>query len=283
MKKIFLSILLAIMFAFSAYAQDPELHDSVQQSKYDFNQFGRETLGFTIQPTKWNGGDWLTFGLVSASTFLMIKTADEPIRNGILKNQQYYNSIPIKIGNMWGDWYPTVVIGGAFALHGLLDDNPLSNKIAFEIAQSGLYTEFVTQLVKHSSGRARPYNELGSSAFKPFSFLGWDFTSFPAGHTTWAFSLSTVLSRNTKHAWLKVLVYLPAALTFIARIYQDHHWTSDNFIGAALGYFIANWVVDQHEKPIETGSKKSQIEIRGLNIQPFVLGDSYGLGLTLHF
>ena len=77
----------------------------------------------------------------------------------------------------------------------------------------------------------------------------------PAGHTTWAFSLSTVLARNTKQDWLKVLAYLPAVLTFVARIYQDHHWTSDNFLGAALACFFANWVVDQHEK------KESIVEI----------------------
>lgn len=254
-KIIFLSLLLIIVCESSMFAQNSILANSTQQNKYNFSQFGNEAWDLIKQPTKWNGGDWLTFGLVSASTFLMIKTADEPIRNGILKNQQYYNSIPIKIGNMWGDWYPTVVIGSAFALHGLSNDNSPSKKIAFEIMQAGLYTEIVTQIVKHSFGRARPYKELGSTAFKPFSFLGWDFTSFPAGHTTWAFSLSTVLSRNAKQTWLKALAYLPAALTFIARVYQDHHWTSDNFIGAALGYFVANWVVDQHEK------KQSIVEV----------------------
>ena len=146
------------------------------------------------------------------------------------------------------DWYPTVIVAGGFALHGLLDDNISSKKIAFEVVQSALYTEIVTQIVKHAFGRARPYNELGPTAFKPFSFLGWDFTSMPAGHTSWAFSLSTVLSRNAKPVWLKVLAYLPAALTFVARVYQDHHWTSDNFLAATFGYFTASWVVDQHEK-----------------------------------
>ena len=59
--------------------------------------------------------------------------------------------------------------------------------------------------------------------------------------------LSTVLSRNAKPVWLKVLAYLPEALTFVSRVYQDQHWTSDDFLGAAVGYFIATWVVDLHE------------------------------------
>jgi membrane-associated phospholipid phosphatase len=247
-KKYYLSLFLVITYGSYLFAQNPVLQDSVQQFKYNFSQFGNETWDFIKQPTKWDGSDWLKLGLIGAGTFLIIETADEPIRDVVLKNQQYFNSVPIKIGNIWGDWYPTVIIAGGFALHGWLDDNSPSKKIAFEIVQAGLYTEIVTQLIKHSLGRARPYNELGATSFKPFSFLGWDFTSMPAGHSSWAFSLSTVLSRNVEPVWLKVAAYLPAALTFVARIYQDHHWTSDNFLAAALGYFIATWVVDQHEK-----------------------------------
>jgi membrane-associated phospholipid phosphatase len=247
-KKLFLSLILTIMCGTSLFAQNSVLGNSLQRNKYNFSQFGNETWDFIKQPTKWDGSDWLKLGIVSAATFLIMKTTDQPIRDAALKNQQYYNSVPIKIGNMWGDWYPTVIISGGLALHGWLDDNSSSKKIAFEVIQAGFYTEILTQIVKHSFGRARPYKELGPTALKPFSFLGWDFTSLPAGHTTWAFSLSTVLSRNAKQNWLKILAYIPAALTFVARVYQDHHWTSDNFLGAALGYFVATWVVDQHEK-----------------------------------
>ncbi len=245
-KKVFFSLFLIVIFGSSSFGQQ----------KYNFSQFGNETWNFIKQPTNWHGNDWLKLGLISAGTFLIMETSDDPIRKVVLKNQQYYNSIPIKIGNIWGDWYPTVIIASGFALHGLIDDNTSSKKIAFEVIQSGLYTEVVTQIIKHAFGRARPYNELGPSSFKPFSFLGWDFTSMPAGHTSWAFSLSTVLSRNAKQDWLKVLAYLPAGLTFIARIYHDKHWTSDNFLAAALAYFIATWVVDQHE------NKESMVEIR---------------------
>ena len=254
-KKIFLSLLLVIAYGSYLFAQNSVLQDSIQQFKYNFSQFGNETWDFIKQPTKWDGSDWLKLGLIGAGTFLILETADEPVRDVVLKNQQYYNSVPIKIGNIWGDWYPTVIIAGGFALHGWVDANSSSKKIAFEVVQAGLYTEIVTQIIKHSFGRARPYKELGATVFKPFSFLGWDFTSFPAGHTSWAFSLSTVLSRNAKQDWLKVLAYLPAGLTFVARVYQDHHWTSDNFLAAALGYFIATWVVDQHE------NKESMVEI----------------------
>ena len=90
--------------------------------------------------------------------------------------------------------------------------------------------------------------EEGTTSFHPFSSLiNQDFHSIPGGHTTAAMVLSTVLSRNAKPVWLKVLAYVPAVLTFVSRVYQDKHWASDDLFGGALGYFIATWVVDQHE------------------------------------
>ena len=70
----------------------------------------------------------------------------------------------------------------------------------------------------------------------------------PGGHCVIGFALSTVLSRNAGPLWLKGLAYVPAALTFVSRVYQDRHWTSDELLGASFGYFIATWVVDQHEQ-----------------------------------
>ena len=80
----------------------------------------------------------------------------------------------------------------------------------------------------------------------------------PSGHSTVAFVISTVLSRNVKSPVLKVLAYLPAVLTMASRVYQDEHWTSDTFAGAALGYFVASWVVDQHE------NSKSMVQVSSL-------------------
>ena len=60
--------------------------------------------------------------------------------------------------------------------------------------------------------------------------------------------MSTVLSRNAHSNALKILAYVPATLTFVSRIYQDQHWTSDDFLGAAIGFLVGTWVVDLHEK-----------------------------------
>ncbi len=222
----------------------------VAQQKYNFAQFGKETWSYIKQPTRWEGSDWLKVGLLGAGTFLVIQ-ADQPVRDAALRNPKYSMSVPMEAGRIWGELYTPVVLFGGFAIHSLLADDMGTRKIAYEIGQASLYAAMTTYLLKLAIGRARPYMDEGSTSFHPFSSLfSQDYHSLPGGHVTAAFVLSTVLSRNAGPVWLKGLAYVPAVLTFISRVYQDQHWTSDEFLGAAIGYFVATWVVDLHEQEV---------------------------------
>jgi membrane-associated phospholipid phosphatase len=219
------------------------------QNKYNFSQFGNETWSFIKQPTRWDGSDWLKIGLLGVGTFAIMEAADQPIRDAVLRDRRYYKSAPMELGRIWGEFYTPVVLFSGFAVHSLLTDDIGTRKIAYEIGQASLYAGATNYILKVAFGRARPYTEEGKSSFHPFSALfNLDHQSIPGGHNTAAFVLSTVLSRNAKPLWLKVVAYLPAGLTFVSRVYQDQHWTSDDFLGAALGYVIATWVVDLHER-----------------------------------
>jgi membrane-associated phospholipid phosphatase len=236
--KILLSVLVLIICESSLFAQN----------KYDFSQFGRETGDFVKQPTKWDGSDWLRLGVMGGAAFLTMQV-DQSIRDAVLKdNKRYYYSIPIEAGRMYGELYSPVVFFAGFAAHSLITNNMSSRKIAYEIGQASLYTGAITLLLKTAIGRARPYMDEGTSSYRPFSSLLDRYHSFPGGHTATAFVISTVLSRNVHPTWLKILVYLPAVITPISRVYQDQHWMSDNVFGGALGYFVAKWVADIHER-----------------------------------
>jgi membrane-associated phospholipid phosphatase len=91
------------------------------------------------------------------------------------------------------------------------------------------------------------------------------YNSFPAGHADAAMAISTVLAKNTDSYILKVVAYIPAALCLVQRVYSDNHWSSDVVISSALGYFVANWVVNLHDQ------KESRVSVTSL----------YPLGLTV--
>ncbi|MEW6703215.1 MAG: phosphatase PAP2 family protein [Bacteroidota bacterium] len=219
----------------------------IAQEEYNFSRFKDESFNFIKQPAKWDSNDWLKLGLISAGTFLIIQTADQPIRNEVLKDRNYFKSFPIEAGRIWGEIYTTTLFAGAFGMYGIIANDNSTKKVGFEIVQAAIYSGAITQLLKVSFGRARPYTNEGTKSFYPFSFSN-DFNALPSGHTTLAFSLSTVLSKNAKSDFLKIISYIPAVLTAVSRVYQDKHWASDVFLGAAIGYFVGSWVVNQHEE-----------------------------------
>jgi membrane-associated phospholipid phosphatase len=254
--KILLLLLVIVICGFSPYgatdlfAQNLASRDTVLGNKYNLSQFGHESVDFLIQPTKWDGSDWLKFGAIAGATFLAMQV-DQPIRDAVLKDRSYLESTAIKSGKMWANIYPPVLLFGGFAIHSWLTDDIGSRKIAYEIAQALLLAGAVDKLLAIAIGRSRPYVNEGPRSYHPFYTLSpfkLDYESLPGGHCVIAFALSTVLSRNVKPVWLKVLVYAPSVLTFVSRVYQDMHWTSDNLFGVALGYFTATWVVDLHER-----------------------------------
>ena len=234
--------------AVDLFAQDIASRDTVLGNRYNLSQFGHETVDFFVQPTKWDGGDWLRLGVMGGATFLTMQV-DQPIRDAVLRdNRKYFYSVPIEGARMYGELYSPVVFFIGFAAHSLIANDMSTRKIAYEIGQASLYTGAIVLTMKSIIGRARPHDNLGRATYHPFTLMGDDFHSLPGGHTATAFVISTVLSRNVEPTWLKVLVYLPAILTPISRVYQDMHWTSDNVLGGAIGFFIATWVVDVHER-----------------------------------
>jgi membrane-associated phospholipid phosphatase len=216
------------------------------QNKYDLSQFGRETRDFIRQPAKWDGSDWLKLGVIGGATFLTMQV-DQSIRDAVLKDRSYFYSVPIEAARVYGELYSPLAFFVGFATHSLITNSMSTRKMAYEIGQASLYTGAITLILKTAFGRTRPYMNEGTSSYYPCSSLLDRYHSFPGGHTATAFVISTVLSRNVHPTWLKILVYLPAIITPISRVYQDQHWMSDNVFGGALGYFVAKWVVDVHE------------------------------------
>lgn len=240
------------------FAQDIALRDTVQVNRYNLSQFGHETVRFFIQPTKWDGGDWLKIGAMGGATFLTMQI-DQPVRDAMLKNSgRYYRSVPIEGARMYGELYSPVAFFVGFATHSLITNDKSTRKIAYEIGQASLYTGAIVLTMKSIIGRARPHDNEGRATYHPFTFIGDDYHALPGGHSATAFVISTVLSRNVGPTWLKVLVYVPAVLTAYSRIYQDWHWTSDCVLGGAIGYFVATWVVDLHEQ------KESRVHVTSI-------------------
>jgi hypothetical protein len=252
--RLFVSTLFIISIQSCVFAQvekidiAPETKAEKKQEKklYSLSQFVHESYLFVKQPTKWKRSDWLTVGAVSAAT-LAVMTLDKTIINSTQGQQNYYASVPIVGGRIYGEWYSIGAVAGSFGLYGLIARDTAAKKISIELLQAGIYAEAITMLLKIGIGRARPISGEDPFTYYPFTPFDDNFHSMPSGHTTAAVALSTVMSRHAHTTALKILAYVPAGFTMFSRIYQNKHWLSDEILGAAIGYFAGNWVVDLHE------------------------------------
>ena len=69
-------------------------------------------------------------------------------------------------------------------------------------------------------------------------------SSFPSGHSAAAFSVATVVAnRYSQHRWVPYAVYGLASLISVSRVTSNAHFTSDVFLGAAIGYATSKYVV----------------------------------------
>jgi membrane-associated phospholipid phosphatase len=274
-KKILIYIFIITAFQTSCFAQvskrdtipgtkgkvdvAPETVKEKKQAKklYSISQFVKETVLFVKQPFRWKGNDWLNVGIIAGGTALLT-LADQPLRHATQGNQRYYYSVPIVGGRVYGEWYSIGGVSGIFGLYGIIAHDTAAKKIAIELFQAAAYAELVTEPLKFIVGRARPTENKGNGYFHPFIGLSNRFNSFPSGHSTSAFALSTIMSRHAHSTFLKILAYVPAGFTLFSRIYQDQHWVSDELVGAGIGYFVGNWVVDLHEEKRHRINVKAQ-------------------------
>ncbi|MGE5499440.1 MAG: phosphatase PAP2 family protein [Syntrophothermus sp.] len=215
----------------------------------DFHTALRDGGDLFSQPVKWEGNDWLKLTAVVGSSALL-STLDEKVQDIAYRNPDYSHSFPMKLGKWYGEPLITAAVAGGFYAWGLFKPDKEARQIGLEVTESFIYSGLITTFIKVSVGRERPYVHHGQYSFRPFdaplSPGANDHFSWPSGHSTVAFSLATVLASHSKNYLVKTLIYTPAVLTTVSRVYQDQHWVSDVFMGAAVGYFVGSYITSKH-------------------------------------
>lgn len=225
------------------------------QIKYNFKTFENDSKKLIESPLKWNLYDAGVLTSLTLGTYILMNMDDE-VKRINQTNFTPHNSLLMEFSKYYGEPLFTSLIGLYFLAS---SDNTQNKRLGFEILQSFIYTGITTTIFKISFGRARPSEVEKSDVYEPFSFKGSEYSSFLSGHTSIAFSLSTVISENIQNDLLKYVIYIPAILTGISRIYHNRHWLSDVFAGAALGILIGKYVHNLHNLDSIASPEPAQI------------------------
>ncbi len=167
-------------------------------------------------------------------------TVDYNLNNFAIRNHSKFNDDLFSIDKVYGNEYTLIGIGGLYGV-GLILNNAGVRKVGLQTIEAVGYAGLITSVLKAVVGRSRPYTNEGKTRFRPFNVHA-AYTSFPSGHATVSFAVSTVLANNTDNIFLKILCYTAAFTVAGARIYHNDHWFSDVIAGGLIGHFVGDYV-----------------------------------------
>jgi membrane-associated phospholipid phosphatase len=233
MRLLVISILVFVCATDLLGVTQDSVYSTVQTLSSDGKTFLSNTAAVITSPFHFSSADWMSAGTVVLSTAILLN-ADIPVRNAFRHQHSLFNDRLAHIGNAYGEGLfgfglaTTLYAGGVIGGHDKLRETGIilleSLTIATTISTAG----------KCIISRSRPIAEEGATRFNGFK-TDYLHTSFPSGHATVAFAVSSVLAEQFDVPLLTIGLYSLSTLTALSRVYDDQHWLSDTFAGAVLG------------------------------------------------
>jgi len=245
----------------------------VEFNKAYFKGYVTDLKSIVISPARWDSTDWITATVVTGIAVGLYEN-DAKIQKWVLDHRtDSTNSIGDKVTELGFGKYTPVLIGGMY-LYGHFAEDGKMRKTALLSVESFVLTGIFTQVLKYSTHRHRPdtgdppHTWDGPSLDRSGSTM-----SFPSGHASSSFAIATVIASEYDNYLVPPLAYSVAAITALNRVSHNAHWSSDVFVGSAIGYFTGKAVVASHRNGKETR----------LSLAPMMIDGNLGSVMTYRF
>lgn len=202
----------------SVFAQDVSLPPALQD-----NLSSRESISFASRLWKSEITKTLLAGF--ALTRLSLQFDTDARYESTTKT--WAESDAVDAGDSFGNGGYLAALGAATWGYGLLSGNSDVRGTGSSMMKGLVLDALVVASLKSAVGRTRPD--------------GSDTRSFPSGHTSGAFTVSTILARRHGLA-VGIPAFGLATFTAVARMEDNRHYLSDVVAGAAIGIAIGQLV-----------------------------------------
>jgi len=139
---------------------------------------------------------------------------------------------------------------------GIKGDHPHAKETGVLELETLVNTFLIYTPMQLLAGRQRPGEGNGNGDFWKHHNIN---TSFPGGHAMFTFAMATVVSHEYPQKWVQTLAYLAATTVTVTRFMARDHWSSDMFVGAALGIGIGSHIFHAHCNPELSDSCKHHV------------------------
>lgn len=253
--------------------KDPQSEDAVELNKEYFKGYVSDFKNIVTSPARWDASDWITAVAVSGVAVGLYDN-DAKIQKWALDHKTKTTD---KIGDdatLAGNGVLTAPIVGGMYLYGYLADDGKMRKTSLLSVESFVLTGVFVQVLKYGTGRHRPYTGDPPHTWDgPFARHSGTNMSFPSGHASAAFSVATVIASEYDNIIVPTLAYGVATITALNRVTHNAHWSSDIFVGSAIGYFTGKAVVASHR-----GGGEER-----LSLAPMIIDENVGIGIIYKF
>ena len=216
-------------------------------NKAYFTGYLTDTAYILTSPVNWDKRDLITASLVVGAA-AGLYASDKEIQTWVQDHKGETTDNMSRIFRPFGQGQYSLPALGLFYLYGQATKDGKAKKTALLGLESFLISGAFAQALKYTTHRCRPsdcdqYDRWNGPSFSNSNL------SFVSGEATSVFSISTVIaSEYGDKAWVPPVAYGIATLTTLARLNDNGHWSSDVFLGAALGYFTAKTIIRLHKK-----------------------------------
>ncbi len=235
-----------------------------------------DTGDILTAPVRWDGHDWLSFGIGVGAVTGTVLALDQPIREASQRSRTTSRDDVATYLEKFGAEYSWAVIG-AYAVAGWAFDDSKSRRVVVDaLAASLIASGIITTAVKYTVGRYRPSATDATWYAQPFSGN----IAMPSGHTAQAFALAAVVSGHYHQTWVRATAFFIAGCVGLARIHLDQHYASDVVLGALVGTAVGGSVVTLNER--RRGGAEAPRGSR-ISITPILLSKGGGLQVSAVF
>lgn len=244
---------------------------TVALDKEYFFGYWSDTKNILTSPGRWESSDWITASFVTGAAVGLF-TQDDKIKTWVQKNKTSFTShLADDVSAMYTYSFPALA---GLGLYGYLAADQKATTAFLLGTESAIITAAFVQTLKRSTGRHRPYTGDSHDTWSGPTLSGHnDHLSFPSGDASTAFAMASVVASEYDNMIVPPLVYTASALVALERVHNNAHWSSDVFLGSAIGYFTGKSLVRYH-----TGTRLTH-----LSIVPLVIGKELGCLLSYRY
>jgi hypothetical protein len=198
----------------------------------DQEQFWSSPVHFKIKDLKWIvpfAGT--TAGLIAGDSWISKQIPNKPNQLTRSLNISDYST------------YALIGVGGGSFLLGQMTHNDHLSETGLLSGEAAINSTGVTYLFKELTQRPRPNAGNGDGKF----FQGGQ--SFTSEHSAIAWSIASVWAHEYPSTLSQILAYGLASAVTVTRVTAQQHFSSDVFVGSALGWYFGRQVYRAHHDP----------------------------------